>query len=56
MMQSISGFQGSITNGISMAFKRDISPGDRQDITIYPNTVIQVCFMASLLPFQGNGF
>ena len=56
MMPSISGFKGSLVNGISMAFKRDLNSGDRQDIIIYPNTIIQICFIASLLPFQGNGF
>jgi hypothetical protein len=56
LMPSISGFTGDISNGISMAFKRDLNPGDNQDITIYPNTVIQICFIASLLPFQGNGY
>jgi len=54
-MTSITGFYGNIDNGIIGAFKRDLVTGDTQDITIYADSVIQVCFITSTLPFVGNG-
>lgn len=55
LMTSITGFYGNIDNGIIGAFKRDLVTGDTQDITIYADSVIQVCFITSTLAFVGNG-
>jgi len=56
LMSSITGFYGDVSNGISAAFKRDLNTGDSQDITIYPNSIIQVCFISSTQPFVGKGY
>jgi hypothetical protein len=56
LMSSVTGFMGDTSNGIKAAFKRDLSTSDTQDITIYPNSVIQVCFISSTVAFAGNGF
>lgn len=56
IMPSISNYTGDISNGIAVAFKRDLATGDTQDFTLYSNSVIQVCFMSSLLPFKGKGY
>ncbi len=56
IMPSITNYTADISTGISVAFKRDLATGDTQDFTLYSNSVIQVCFMSSLLAFKGNGF
>jgi hypothetical protein len=55
LMSSVTGYTGDVSNGISAAFKRDVSTGDSQDITIYQNSIIQVCFICSTQAFVGNG-
>jgi hypothetical protein len=56
LMSSITGYPGDLSNGISAAFKRDLSTGDTRDIIIYPNSVIQICAISSLLAFVGGGY
>lgn len=56
MMTSITGYPGDLSNGISAAFKRDLNTADTQDIIIYPNSVIQICVISSLMSFVGNGY
>ena len=56
LMTSITGYTGDISNGIKAAFKRDLSTGDRDDIVIYTNSVIQVCFICSTEAFRGAGY
>ena len=56
LMMSVTGYRGDISNGIFAAFKRDLTTGDTKDIIIYPNTVIQICVIASLQPFVGEGY
>lgn len=55
-MISVTGFTGDLSNGISAAFKRDLTTGDSKDIIIYPNSVIQICVISSLLSFVGGGY
>lgn len=56
LMISMTGYTGDIANGISAAFKRDLVTGDTKDIIIYPNSVIQICGIASLQEFVGDGY
>lgn len=56
LMPSITGFTGSLSNGISASFKRDLNTGDLQDVTLYQNSVIQICFISSIQAFKGNGY
>lgn len=56
LMTSITGYTGDLSNGISAAFKRDLDTGDTEDIIIYPNSVIQICAIASLQSFVGGGY
>ncbi len=53
---SITSFTGDISNGIKAAYNRDLSTGDLDDIRLYPNTVVQVCFMSSNQAFVGGGY
>ena len=55
MMPSITGYVGDLSNGISAAFKRDLTTGDSKDIIIYPNSVIQICVICSTQAFVGGG-
>jgi hypothetical protein len=55
-MPSGTGFAGDISSGIKSAFKRQLVTGDSQDITLYTNSVIQVCFICANQPFVGNGY
>jgi hypothetical protein len=56
LMPSITSFKGSLATGISASFNRNLVTGDTKDITLYSNSVIQVCFISSTQPFVGNGF
>lgn len=56
LMTSVTGYTGDISDGIKAAFKRDLVTGDTKDIIIYSNSVIQICVICSLLPFEGGGF
>lgn len=47
IMPSVTGLTGNITNGIQASFKRELITGDTQDVSLYVNTVIQVCFMSA---------
>jgi hypothetical protein len=53
---SVTAFTGNIQNGIKAAYNRDLNTGDSEDIRLYINSVVQVCFISSNLPFQGKGF
>lgn len=55
-MPSVTAFNGDISTGIKSAFKRELITGDSRDITLYANSVIQVCFMCANEPFKGNGY
>ncbi len=55
-MPSGTGFAGDISTGIKAAFKRELVTGDSKDITLYANSVIQVCFMCANEPFVGGGY
>jgi hypothetical protein len=52
----VTAFTGNIQNGIKAAYNRDLNTGDSEDIRLYINSVVQVCFISSNLPFQGKGF
>jgi hypothetical protein len=52
---SITSFPGDISNGIKAAFNRDLATGDSKDLRLYPNSVVQVCFISSTVAFVGNG-
>lgn len=56
LMPSVTAFKGDTSNGIKSAFKRELITGDTRDITLYANSVIQVCFMCANEPFQGKGY
>lgn len=53
---SVTDFKGDIRTGIKAAYNRDLNTFDSADIRLYPNSVVQVCFISSTLPFQGKGF
>jgi hypothetical protein len=52
---SITSFAGDISNGLKVAYNRDLSTGDSEDIRLYVNSVVQVCFISSTAAFVGNG-
>lgn len=56
LMPSGNTLKGDISNGIKAHFKRELITGDNKDITLYADSVIQVCFMAANEPFQGAGY
>lgn len=56
LMPSGTAFKGDTSTGIKAAFKRELITGDSRDITLYANSVIQVCFMCANEAFKGNGY
>ena len=46
-MPSGTGLTGDISTGIKRTFKRELVTGDTKDITLYANSVIQVCFICA---------
>jgi hypothetical protein len=56
LMPSGTAFKGDTSAGIKSAFKRELITGDSRDITLYANSVIQVCFMCANEDFKGNGY
>ena len=56
LISSGTGLTSDISNGIKASFKRELITGDTQDITLYADSVIQVCFMAANEAFIGNGY
>jgi hypothetical protein len=56
LMLSTTGLVGDKSNGITGYFKRDLVTGDTKDIIFYPNSVIQICVIASLQDFVGGGY
>ncbi len=56
LMPSVTAFNGDTSTGIKSAFKRELITGDSRDITLYANSVIQVCFMCANEAFKGNGY
>ncbi len=52
---SVTTFKGDIKNGIKAAYNRDLNTADSADIRLYPNSVVQVCFISSNFAFKGNG-
>lgn len=49
-------YWGDISNGLKVAYSRDLNTNDLQDKQFYGNSVIQICFMSSLQAFVGGGF
>jgi hypothetical protein len=56
LMPSGTALKGNISAGIKSTFKRELVTGDVRDITLYADSVIQVCFMCANEPFQGKGY
>lgn len=56
IMPSVTGFWGDGTYGIKMSYNRDLNTNDLQDVRLYGNTIIQLCFISSLQAYVGGGF
>lgn len=56
IMPSVTGYWGDASYGIKMAYNRDLNTNDLQDVRLYENSIIQVCFMSSMQAFVGGGY
>ncbi len=46
----------SDNNGLFVAYSRDLDTKDTNDITLYTDQIIIICFISSTVPFQGAGY
>jgi hypothetical protein len=53
---SITGNTSSTSNGLYVAYNRDLSTGDVNDRILYRDEIITLCFISSIVAFQGNGY
>jgi len=56
IMPSVTQFWGDASYGIKMAYSRDLNTNDLQDVRLYANSIIQICFITSLQTFVGGGY
>lgn len=55
-MPSVTAYWGDASYGIKIAYNRDLNTNDLQDVRLYENSIIQVCFISSMQTFVGGGY